>query len=353
MRGAAPILAEWSDEARRGIGRAFDAIGFGPQETQYCVAARFRGARLRAYFRPVDTSGPVLLIIPAPYKRPYIWDLSPDFSVVRRCVARGLRVYLLEWLAPTKAEDSFGLAEYAFHLPAAALQVIEAQTGVSAPVLAGHSLGGTFAAIFAALDPDHVGGLVLVDAPLAFGEHGGPLTRATKMLPHAHLIRDAIGSPVPGSVINLLAIAAAPEVFQLQRLTDLAASLTQPGTYALHLRMERWACDELPMAGQLFEETLEQLFREDRFLTGTLQVAGRRANPKRLRSPVAAIVNPPGRIVPPGSLLRALEAVPGLSLEVLVYQADRGPMLQHLGPLVAPSAHELLWPRLLDWIGRL
>jgi polyhydroxyalkanoate synthase subunit PhaC len=344
-------VTEWLDEARRGIGRACDAIGFGAQETPYRVAANFRGGRLRAYFRTGDTSGPVLLIIPAPYKRPYIWDISPDLSVVRRCVGKGLRVYLLEWLAPTKAEDSFGLAEYAFYLPAAALQVIEAQTGVSTSVLAGHSLGGTFAAIFAALDPDRVAGLVLVDAPLAFGEHGGSLTRAIKMLPHAHHLRNAIGSPVPGSLINLLAVVTAPEVFQLQRLADLGASLAHPETYALHLRMERWACDELPMAGQLFEETLEQLYREDRFLNGTLEVAGRRADPKHLRSPVAAIVNPPGRIVPPASILKALEAVPGLSVEVFVYQEERGPMLQHLGPLVAPGAHKLLWPRLLDWIG--
>jgi poly[(R)-3-hydroxyalkanoate] polymerase subunit PhaC len=346
-------VTEWLDEARRGIGRVCDAIGFGPKETPYRVAANFRGGRLRAYFRAGDTSGPVLLIIPAPYKRPYIWDISPDLSVVRRCVGKGLRVYLLEWLAPTKAEDSFGLAEYAFHLPAAALQVIEAQTGVSTSVLAGHSLGGTFAAIFAALDPDRVRGLILVDAPLAFGEHGGSLTRAIKMLPHAHHLRNAIGSPVPGSLINFLAVATAPDVFQLQRLADLGACLAQPETYALHLRMERWACDELPMAGQLFEETLEQLFREDRFLNGTLQVAGRRADPKHLRSPVAALVNPPGRIVPPASILKALAAVPGLSVEIFVYQEERGPMLQHLGPLVAPGAHKLLWPRLLDWIGQL
>jgi polyhydroxyalkanoate synthase len=353
IKRAAPPVTEWLDEARRGIGKACDALGFGPQESPYRVAAEFRGAKLRAYFRTGNTSGPVLLILPAPYKQPYIWDLSPDLSVVRRCIGKGFRVYLLEWLAPTKAEDSFGLAEYAFHLPAAAFQVIETQTGVSAPALAGHSLGGTFAAIFAALDPDRVAGLVLVDAPLAFGEHGGSLTRAIKMLPHAHHLRNAIGSPVPGSLINLLAVVTAPEVFQLQRLADLGASLAHPETYALHLRMERWACDELPMAGQLFEETLEQLYREDGFLNGTLQVAGRRADPKRLRSPVAAIVNPLSGIVPPESMTKALEAVPDLPLEILVYQGDRGPMLHHLGPLVAPRAHEMLWPRLLDWIDQL
>jgi polyhydroxyalkanoate synthase subunit PhaC len=114
--------------------------------------------------------------------------------------------------------------------------------------------------------------------------------------------------------------------------------------------MQRWACDELPIAGQLFEETLEQLYREDRFLNGTLQVSGRRADPKQLRARVFAIINPLGRIVPPASMLKALDGVPNLPVELFVYQGGPGPMLQHLGPLVAPSAHALIWPRVLDRI---
>jgi polyhydroxyalkanoate synthase len=63
-----------------------------------------------------------------------------------------------------------------------------------------------------------------------------------------------------------------------------------------------------------------------------------------------AVINPVGRIVPPGSLLKGLEAAPGLSFRALEYEGDRGPMLQHVGPLVAPSAHEQLWPKILQWV---
>lgn len=105
-------------------------------------------------------------------------------SVVRRCLDEGLRVYLLEWLVPTEQEDGWGLAEYVERLPKAAIHVIESETGIKAPILAGHSLGGTFAAIFAALHPGRVGGLVLADAPLAFGAEGGPLVQAVAMIPH-------------------------------------------------------------------------------------------------------------------------------------------------------------------------
>ena len=344
-------MTHWMDEARRQVGRTLDVLGVGPQETPHRIVAELPGARLRAYHDRERADGPVLLIIPAPFKRVYLWDLLPQVSVVRRCLARGLRVYLLEWLIPTKREDGFGLAEYADRLPAAALDAIQAETGSSTPiVLAGHSLGGTLAAIFATLSPERVGGLVLVDAPLAFGEHGGPIARAVAALPHARVISEMAGTPVPGSVMNVLTGAAAPHALHAQRGADLAVSLFDLSALAIHARVARLQLDEFPLPGRLFEETVEQLYREDRFVHGTLQVGERQTGLARLGAPVIAVINPVGGIVPPRSVLAGLEAVPNLACEVLTYEADRGPMMQHLGPLVAPFAHERLWPRILDWI---
>jgi polyhydroxyalkanoate synthase subunit PhaC len=337
------------DEMRRQVGRGLDTLGLGPQEMPHRIAAEFPGARLRAYQNQECGQGPVLLIVPATFKQAYIWDLLPPVSVVRRCRERGLRVYLLEWLIPTQQEDEFGLAEYADSLIKEACGIIQAETGCSAPILAGHSLGGTFAAIFASLYPEHVGGLVLVDAPLAFGKDGGPLAQAVATIPHSRLIRRMAGSPVPGSVINALSIAAVPDAFQGQRVTDLAASLLDPRALAVHLRVERWTYDEFPLPGRLFEETLECLYRQDQFLTGTLRIGERQAGVASLCSPVMAVINPVGRIVPPRSMLKGLEAAPNLSFEVVEYTGDHGPLLQHVGPLVAPAAHERHWPKIIQW----
>jgi polyhydroxyalkanoate synthase subunit PhaC len=342
-------VTDWMDEMRRQVGRGLDALGLGPQETPYRIAAEFPGAKLRAYQGGGDARGPVLLIVPAPFKQAYIWDLLPHVSVVRRCLEQGLRVYLLEWLIPTRQEDEFGLSEYADSLIKEAQQTILAETNCRAPILAGHSLGGTFAAIFASLYPERVGGLVLVDAPLAFGKDGGPLAQAVATIPHARIIRNMAGSPVPGSIINGLSVAAAPDAFQGQRIADLAASLPDLQALAIHWRVERWTYDEFPLPGRLFEETLEGLYRADRFLAGTLPVGDRQTGVMRLRSPVMAVINPVGRVVPPRSVLKGLEAAPNLSFQVLTYEGDRGPMLQHVGPLVAPAAHELLWPQILQW----
>jgi hypothetical protein len=110
---------------RRQVGRGLDALGLGPDETPYRVIAAMAGARLRAYQPAESAVGPAVLIIPAPFKRAYIWDLLPPVSVVRRCLERGVRVYLLEWLDPTEREDGYGLAEYADRMPAAALDILQ------------------------------------------------------------------------------------------------------------------------------------------------------------------------------------------------------------------------------------
>lgn len=342
-------MFELLDTLRRYAGHVLDVSGVGQHETAFRITAEMRGARLRAY-HAADATGPALLIISAPFKRPYIWDLLPEVSVVRRCLGRSLRVYLLEWTIPSADDDSLGLTDYAHRLPQAALATIEHKAGRGPLVLAGHSLGGTFAAICASLAPELVQGLILVDAPLEFGRWGGPLARALAILPHAHAVRRAAGNLVPGSAIDLLCTAAAPEVFQGQRWSDLAASLPDPEALRTHMAVIRWTLDEFPLPRRLFEETLEQLYREDRFARGMLEIGGQRAGINRLRYPVLAVINPGGLIVPPESIRAALARVPDLPVHIVVYKGDRGPALQHVGPLVGRSAHNRLWPDILDWI---
>lgn len=342
-------MFDFIDEARRHTGLWFDTIGVGKQETQFRIAAELKGACLRAYQSKATASGPVLLIIPAPFKRPYIWDLRPDVSVIKRCIAKGLRVYLLDWALPGLRNDELGLGDYAQRLAGEAIDLIEAETGEAGVILVGNSLGGTFAAIFASLAPERVRGLALIDAPLAFGAEGGRLARLARAMPYAHLLRAVLGSPVRGSVLDLLSILSVPEVFLWQRHGDFALSLADVNALDLHLRVLRWTLDEFPLPGQLFEDILDQLYKEDRFMRGTLTIHGRTAAVCNLCSPVFAVLNPLGQIVPPRSIETALRMPPGLAVHLHIYQGEVGTLLQHLGPLVSHLSHERLWPEFLDW----
>jgi polyhydroxyalkanoate synthase len=88
------------DFMRRAQGHALGAIGFGPVELTHRRLASGAHWRLRDYGGAAPETS--LLIIAAPIKRPYIWDLGPTVSAIRYCLSYGARIYLLEWIAPTQ-----------------------------------------------------------------------------------------------------------------------------------------------------------------------------------------------------------------------------------------------------------
>lgn len=81
------------DRMRQARGKMLDRMGFGPQETPYSVLHTEPGLRLRKYAQATE-DGRAVLLVPAPIKRAYIWDLLPRVSVVRRWMERGYKVYL-------------------------------------------------------------------------------------------------------------------------------------------------------------------------------------------------------------------------------------------------------------------
>ena len=337
------------DEGRRQIGSWFDVVGYGKDEAPFRLAYVTNGARLRAYEGSGTDSGLVLLIVSAPFKGPYIWDLMPDVSVIRRCLEQGIRVYLIEWTRPTRGEDALGLRDYSCRMVDEAVEVIVAETGQKDIVLAGHSLGGTFAAIYAAFNAKRVRALVLVDAPLRFGNEGGPIARIAKRFPGVAAIADLTGSPIPGSVLTLLAVSVFPEDFLLKRYLDLVTSLPDPKAMDLHLRVVRWTLDEFPMPRRLFEETLALLYCEDRFARNRLELGGDKVGLAQIDAPMVTILNSASRVVPEASANAAVASA-GPPVKTFVYEGSRGSAVEHVGPLVSPRAHAELWPEVLAWM---
>jgi polyhydroxyalkanoate synthase subunit PhaC len=140
-----------SDHLRRSSAARLRAAGFGPVETPARVICRVDGMRLRAFGERTD--GPLLLFVPAPIKRAYIWDLLPGRSVVERALRSGFNVGLIEWTEPKREDASYGLEDYAYRLIRIAAAAMTERLAARSVLLAGHSLGGTLAAIFAALQP--------------------------------------------------------------------------------------------------------------------------------------------------------------------------------------------------------
>lgn len=336
----APFVA--ADIWRRAQGNILTAAGLGPSECAYRVIEAKRQWRLRDYGGQDNSSA--ILIVGAPIKRPYIWDLAPSVSAIRHCLANHQHVYLLEWLPASPRTAAFGLEQCT---EAIGECVSKLSNGANKIILMGHSLGGTLAAIFGAAAPSAIEGLVLLSAPLCFNPFTSRFRDALVSLVPSDLDQ---AEPFPGSLLSHISALASPDTFVWSRLTDAALSVTNIHALEIHARVERWALDEVPLPGKLVHQLIEWLYRDNRFCRGELEIGGQLVGPRSVSVPTLAVVNTEDDIAPLGSVKPFIESMGTKDACIIKYTGEVGVCLQHLGILVGQEAHAKIWPEIISWM---
>jgi polyhydroxyalkanoate synthase len=338
----APFIV--GDILRRAQADAMARLGLSPKERPYRVAASGAFWRLRDYAG--KPTSPDLLIVSAPIKRPYIWDIAPSVSAIGRCLEQGFHVYLIEWTPEANRMQNSGLDEHSNAI-SQCVATITRQAGGRRPFLIGHSLGGTLAGIFGALEPTSIQGLALLGTPLCFE----PATSRFRDALVALLPSDVSDAdPFPGSLLSCIAALAAPGTFIWSRLMDAALSLTDGQALEIHALVERWSLDEVALPGKLVREIMQWLFRENRFCQGSLEVCSKVVGPSSLSIPTLAVVNTADEIAPLTSIKPCIDAMPVRDARIMEYPGETGVGLQHLGILVGRQAHARIWPEIIGWL---
>ena len=331
------------DVLRRGQADVLDALGFGAEECRYEIMESGPYWRLRDY--AAQHKGPSLLVVAAPIKQPYIWDLAPSASAIRYLLKHALHVHLLEWLPERPGSENIGLDEYVEAISQCCAKITRAKSGM--PFLIGHSLGGTLAAISSALMPGRIKGLILLGTPLCFA-------------PGTSQFRDALVALVPrvlsdtgrfpGSLLSYMAGLAAPRTFIWSRMMDAVFSAGDDDALAIHGRVERWTLDEMPLPGRAVGQFMRWLYRENRFCRGTLRVGNTFVGPFGLSVPTLAVINTADDIAPLASIKPCVDAMPTRDVCIIEYSGETGVGLQHVGVLLGQKAYAEVWPEIISWL---
>jgi polyhydroxyalkanoate synthase subunit PhaC len=323
--------------------QAAASVSFGCSEKD----AVYREDKLTLYrYRPLAASAklPPILIVYALVNRPYMMDLQPDRSLIRRLLELGLDVYLIDWGYPDGADRYVDLNDYINGYLHRSLSVVLREHQLPSATLLGVCQGGTFSLCYSALHPERVRNLITMVTPVDFKTPDNLLSRWVQGIDIDALV--AAHGVVPGEVLNAAYVALLPFRLLQQKYVDLLDNSGSQAQVDNFMRMEKWIFDSPDQAGAAFREFTNWFFKENRLLRGTLEIGGQRIDLRRVTQPVLNIYGKQDHLVPPAAST-AMQNLLGSS-DYLALGMDVG----HIGMYVSGRSQRELPQAIAAWLQR-
>ena len=283
-----------------------------------------------------------LLICFALVNRPYILDLQPDSSLIRRLLNGGRTVYLLEWGDPDDGDRLRDLNDYLEQgLGGCVRHLLQAQR-VAALDLIGVCQGGVLSLCYTALHPRQIANLITLTTAIDFQTPEDLLSKWVRGLDTQLLER---AGNVPGELLNALFLSLMPFRLTQQKYVRLLTGRPDQRAVEDFVRMERWIFDSPPQAAVALAQFVRWFYQENRLMRGTLELGGRTVELRNVRAPLLNLYAGADHLVPP-----AASAVMGRYVGSTDYTAcaiDTG----HIGMYVSRKAREEIPQRIISWLG--
>ncbi len=314
--------------------------------TTPCDVVCERGThRLLRYRRetPARWAEPVLFCY-ALINRPYILDLQPDKSVVGQYLARGFDVYIIDWGVPGHDDRFLTLEHYVCGFLKEAVDFVLRTAARETLQLLGYCMGGTMAAMFAALHPELIKSLTLLAAPIDFGGRESLLNVWTdRAVFDVDTFVDAHGN-CPAWFLQSCFQNMKPVQNILQKNISMFENVEDLRFVSNYFAMELWVNDNIPVAGETFREFVKSLYQSNRLVRGELVLGGRRVDLGRLTCPLLLLMAKNDHLVPPPSTEGIRPHVGSRDVEAVAIEAG------HVGLVVGGKAQRTLWPEATRWL---
>jgi polyhydroxyalkanoate synthase len=316
------------------------------------VVFRDAGASVYRFRRPEtegangsrrDSSKPrglPLLLVPSLINRWYILDLRKGASLVESLVARGLDVFCLDWGVP-QDEDRYFNWEDVLRRLARAARFVRRETETSQLGLLGYCMGGTLAAIHAALHPEATALLVNLAGPLDFSE-GGQLRHMVD--PRWFDVEAIANAGNVGANQMQSGFQALRPTLPLSKWVNLVDRWHDLGQREAFAALEEWGSDNVPFPAAAYRTYIGELYQQNQLVRGEHHVSGRRVDLGAIRCPVLSIVAEQDTICPPPAATALNDAVSSSDKSVMSVPGG------HVGAVVGSRASRELYPALGTWL---
>ncbi len=294
-----------------------------------------------------ETGDPILLV--TPLAAPAIcYDLRRDCSLVEHFVQKGRPTYLVEYGEISFKNRRLGLEHWVDEVVPEAIKTVSEHAGGRPVHVVGWSLGGIFAALAAADNPDlPIASLTLLGTPFD-----------VKQVPMVAPLRPILSLTDGGIVTQLYRVlggAPKPLVRQAFRLSSGTKMFTKPVAILQHLDDSEWlaqieAVDRftdnmIAYPGRTFGQLYHRMLKANELLSGTVNLSGHEIDVANIKAPVLIFGGNTDGIAP----IRSVQALVPLLKNAHEVRFEIVPG-GHLGMLTGRAARATTWVTMDEWI---
>jgi len=312
-----------------------------PGPTESDIIYEENKLELHRYTPDEATHETPIFVVYALVNRPYILDLQPDRSVIRRLLEAGFVVYLVDWGEPSRLDSALDLEDYVCRYLDNCVDAVCADAGVADVHLLGYCMGGSMSIMYTALNQTRVRTLALMATPVAFDGDAGILERWAV---HADVETavETFGN-IPAELLAFQFSMMDPIDQYVGKYVRLYENIENEAFVANFSRMEQWIWDGVDVPGAAYREFVGDLYKENELARNEFALGGERIDLSTIETPVLQIVGEYDHIVPPESSKPFNRKVGSEDTTLIEFPAG------HIGISVSSRAQRELWPEVADW----
>jgi polyhydroxyalkanoate synthase len=108
--------------------------------------------------------------------------------------------------------------------------------------------------------------------------------------------------------------------------------------------MNTWVRDNIPMAGAAYRQLINEFYKENRLIEGTLVLRGERVDLASLKAPVLNVIAEGDHITPPCQSEGVMGKIGSTDKEVFRVRGG------HIGIMAGSGAEKTTWPHIEGWL---
>lgn len=283
-----------------------------------------------------------LFICYALVNRPYMIDLTPERSLLKKLLDKGIAVYLIDWGYPDASDRFLDLDDYINYYLDRCIDKACEHAQIDQISLMGICQGGTFSLCYTALHPEKIARLITLVTPVDFHTSDFTLSNLARHI-DVDLAVATYGN-IPGTLLNETYQSLMPMRLGMQKNLDLPLSLSDEGSAVTFLSMEKWIQDSPDQAGKAFSEFIKGFFQQNRLIKDTLEIAGQAVKLVNIKQPLLNMYATQDHLVPPSSS----KALKGLTSSR--YYREKSIPSGHIGIFVSSKHGNQLSDAIENWL---